>query len=320
MLEIDGSYKEGGGQIIRTAMALSAITGKDIKIEKIRAGRDKPGLKMQHLTGVKAVRSICRGTLDGAELGSQRLIFRPGKIVGGRYDFNVGTAGSVTLVAQTVLPILLAAEKKSEITITGGTHVMKSPGWDYFNEVFLPAIRLFGAKADAELLKPGYYPKGGGKIRLFVEPSSLKGVKDWPGERGIRTIIRISNLPVSIAIREKKVFLNEGIENVMIREDEALNPGNAVTAWHGLVGSYVPGEKGKRAEVVAKEVIDGLRAERGEVDMHLADQLLLYAAIAEGETSFRTTKITNHFKTNSEIIGKFVEREIRTGDGFVKIT
>lgn len=319
MLEIDGSYKEGGGQIIRTAMALSAITGKELDIEKIRAGRDKPGLKMQHLTGVRAVRSICRGTLEGAELGSQKLVFRPGKIVGGKYKFDVGTAGSVTLVAQTILPILLSAGKKSEVVIKGGTHVLKSPGWDYFNEVFLPALRLFGAKVDAELIKPGYYPKGGGKIRLFVEPSSLKGVKDWPREKSIRVIIRISNLPVLIAMREKKVFLNEGIENVRIIEEEALSPGNAVTAWHGLVGSYVPGEKGKRAEIVAKEAVDFVRNEKGVIDRYLADQLILYAALAEGETEFETSEITNHFKTNSGIIRKFLEREIKTEDGKVRI-
>jgi RNA 3'-terminal phosphate cyclase (ATP) len=314
MIEIDGSHGEAGGQIIRTSLTLSAITQKPVRIINIRAKRSNPGLAMQHLTAAKAVRNVCRGTLEKAELNSTELIFNPGKIVGGRYDFDIGTAGSVTLVAQTLIPILLGADKKSELRITGGTHVMKSPGYDYFEQVFLPAISRFGARVESMMLKPGYYPRGGGIIEVKVEPSELKGCTSWVSEDSIRALIRISGLPTSIAIREKKIFVQEEIYNVSVREDESLSVGNAVTAWKGLRGSYVIGEKGKRAEIVAKEALDALKPEC-EVDLHLADQLLLYAALAEGKTGYRINEVTNHLRTNAEIIGKFLpERKISIGE------
>ncbi|HID72458.1 TPA: RNA 3'-phosphate cyclase [Candidatus Micrarchaeota archaeon] len=319
MITIDGSEGEGGGQMIRTALSLSAVTGKAVELVNIRAKRDRPGLKMQHLTAAKAVRKVCRGTLEGAELESRTLAFNPGEIVGGKYDFDIGTAGSVTLVAQTLIPILLAAGKKSSITITGGTHVLKSPGYDYFANVFVPAINNMGAEVGAELLKPGYYPKGGGKIRLEVSQSRLEGTCEWPAGDRIKALIRIANLPLSIAMREKKIFLNNNIEDVRVREEEAFSPGNAVTAWQGMRGAYVPGEKGKRAEIVAREAIDTLKSETGDVDMHLADQLLLYGALAEGETAYSTSEITEHFRTNASVVSKFVDRKIQHEDGKVRI-
>ena len=308
MITIDGSHGEGGGQIIRTSLTLSAITGKEVEIINIRANRSPPGLKMQHLTAVKAVRSICRGTLEGAEEGSKRLVFKPGKIIGGKYDFNIGTAGSVTLVAQTVLPILLVAEKKSEIRITGGTHVLKSPGFDYFHNVFIPAIKLMGAKVESEMIKPGYYPKGGGEIRITAEPSELRGIETWPKDEHVTAVIRLANLPLSIAMREKKVLIENEIEHVSIREEETFSPGNSVTLWKSFRGSYVPGERGKRAEVVVKEAIDELMKETGDLDRHLADQILIYGILAEGKTEFKTSEITDHFKTNADIISHFHER------------
>ncbi len=319
MITIDGSHGEGGGQIIRTSLTLSAITGKEVEITDIRANRKPPGLKMQHLTAVRAVRNICRGNLEGAEEGSKKLVFRPGKIVGGKYDFNIGTAGCTTLVAQTILPILLIADKKSQVRITGGTHVLKSPGYDYFERVFIPAINLLGARVESRMIRPGYYPKGGGEIELKVEPSEMKGRESWPKEEHIRAIIRVANLPLSIAMREKKVMLEHDIEDVSMVEEEAFSPGNSVTLWKGLKGSYVPGEKGKRAEVVAKEAVDELLAEKGELDRHLADQILIYGVLAEGKTKFRTSEITSHFKTNSDIISHFTERKIRHKDGEVEI-
>src|SRR3989338_8509896 len=155
MIEIDGSHGEGGGQVIRTAMSLSAITKKPVRIFNIRAGRPNPGLQAQHLTAAKAMRNVCRGTSEHAELQSSELIFHPGEIVGGRYEFNIGTAGSVTLVAQTLLPILLFAKKESKIKIIGGTHVIRSPSYDYFEKIFLPAITRFGVEANAKIIKPG---------------------------------------------------------------------------------------------------------------------------------------------------------------------
>lgn len=305
LIDIDGSYGESGGQMLRTSLSLSAITQMPVRIFNIRAKRPKPGLAMQHLTAAKAVRKVCRGSLEGAELGSTELTFRPGKIVGGRYDFDIGTAGSVTLVAQTLIPILLGADKRSELRITGGTHVMKSPGYDYFEQVFIPAISRFGAKVGSRMLKPGYYPKGGGVIEVKVEPSELKGCINWLSSDDVRALIRVSGLPTSIAIREKKIFVQDEHHKIAIREDESLSVGNAVTAWRGLRGSYVLGEKGKRAEIVAKEALDALGPEC-EVDLHLADQLLLYAALSEGRSEYVTSEVTEHLRTNASIIRRFL--------------
>lgn len=311
MIEIDGSYLEGGGQIIRTALTLSAITKKSVRIVNIRANRPNPGLAAQHLTAARAVRSICRGTLSHCEIGSTELDFEPGEIVGGRYEFNIGTAGSVILVAQTILPILLSASKPSEIKITGGTHVMKSPSYDYFEKVFAPAIRLFGADVKCELKQSGYYPRGGGEIELIVQPSKLKGNEVWPKEEDVHVLIRVSGLPLAIGIREKKVFVQNNINHVRVFEENG-DPANAILAWSGFIGAYGLGERGKRAEAVAQDVLDEIKKERAgaEVDRHLADQLLLYAAIAEGKTGYRTSQITRHTETNKYVIGRFIGRHM----------
>ncbi len=319
MIEIDGAYGEGGGQIIRTSLTLASVTGKPVRISSIRAGRTPPGLKPQHMMACNSVRKICRGKLEGAELGSTELAFTPGKIVGGRYEFNIGTAGSIILVAQTVIPILLNASKKSSVRIIGGTHVLKSPCYDYFERVFVPAVERFGAKVGCRMAKAGYYPKGGGVVDIEVEPSELHGCMDWSSDEKIRALIRIAGLPESIAIREKKIFVNNEISEVYIRSDQTLSVGNAVTAWKGLRGSYVPGERGKRAEVVAQEALDALRAETGEVDIHLADQLLIYAALAEGETEYSTSAISDHLKTNAYVVSRFLDREISLEGNRVRI-
>ncbi|MEW6748507.1 MAG: RNA 3'-terminal phosphate cyclase [Candidatus Micrarchaeota archaeon] len=318
-VEIDGSYGESGGQILRTSLTLSAITQKPFRISNIRAKRSNPGLRSQHLTACKAVRKVCRGTLTGAELESTELSFEPGPIVGGKYDLDIGTAGSVTLVAQTLIPILLKASKPSELSITGGTHVMKAPGYDYFERVFLPAIRLFGADVETKLIRTGYYPKGGGKIELTVKPSQLKGHSSWLQDEHVTVLIRLADLPLKIAIREKKVFMENDISHIMIREEHALSPGNAVTAWRGFRGAYSLGEKGKRADIVAKEALDALNAEKWDVDMHLADQLLLYAALAEGPSSYRASQVTEHLKTNAYVISRFIERKIDLDEGKIRV-
>ncbi len=333
MIEIDGSLGEGGGQIIRTALSLSAVTKTPVHITNIRAGRPNPGLAPQHLTAARAVRSICRGTLSHCEIGSTEFTFEPGEIVGGKYEFDIGTAGSTVLLAQAILPILLHASKPSGVRIKGGTHVMKSPSHDYFEKVFLPAISLFGATASSRLLRPGYYPRGGGEMELNAEPSALMGNSAWLREEHVEAIIRLSGLDKGIAVREKKVFVQNGIEHVHVYEDEggigssrrslgetiAGTPaiGNAITAWAGFLGAYVPGERGKRAETVAQECIDFLKREKNagsEVDLHLADQLLIYAALAKGGSGFKTSGVTSHTETNAGIILKFLGRKMTLGE------
>ncbi len=311
MIEIDGSFGEGGGQIIRTVLSLSAITKKPVYIFNIRANRPNPGLAAQHLTAARAVRSICRGILSHCEIGSTEIVFEPGEIFGGRYEFNIGTAGSVILVAQTILPILLFASKPSTVRIIGGTHVMKSPSYDYFEKVFIPAISLFGAIAKSRIIRSGYYPKGGGEIELSINPSQLKGNEIWTHEQ-TNVLIRISDLPIAIAVREKKIFLQNKIEHVQIFEGQGES-GNAVLAWNGFLGSYALGERGKRAETVAQECHENLAMEinaGSEVDKHLADQLLIYAALANTRSRFKTSEFTTHTKTNMYVISKFIERKI----------
>lgn len=332
MIEIDGAHGEGGGQVLRTSLTLSAITQKPVHITNIRANRPNPGLQAQHLTACKAVRNVCRGTLSHAEVGSTELTFEPGPIVGGRYEFDIGTAGAVTLVAQTIIPILLTASKDSELRVIGGTHVMKSPGYDYFEKVFVPAIGRFGADSEhrkpdtgnrmleCRMLKPGYYPKGGGIMEVTVKPAKLHGCTSWPNAENVQVLIRLSGLPTAIAIREKKIFVQNSIEKVFVREDEALSVGNAITAWQDFRGSYALGEKGKRAEIVAQECLEALKAEKYDVDLHLADQLLIYAALADGKTSYRTSAISGHLRTNAYIISKFLDRRIGIGeDGMVSV-
>lgn len=319
MIEIDGSYGEGGGQIIRTALTLSAITRKAVRIVNIRANRPNPGLAAQHLTGARAVRSICRGTLSHCEIGSTELDFEPGEIFGGKYELDIGTAGSTILVAQTILPILAFASKPGSIKITGGTHVMKNPSYDYFEKVFIPAISLFGINVKSGLKKSGYYPQGGGEVMLETQPNKPKGNLSWDKKDNMHGLIRISGLPLHIAVREKKVFLEKGIEHVRIIEEEN-GIGNAALVWKGFHGSCTLGQKGKHAEDVAKDCLSSFNDElsnNADVDKHLADQLMVYAALGQGKTEYSTSHITEHAKTNKYVIDAFLEGRIRIDENTI---
>ena len=333
ILEIDGSIGEGGGQIIRTSLSMSALYGVPIKIKNIRKGRKNPGLRMQHVTAAKAVRRICRGKLIKAEVGSTELEFYPGEIIGGRYTFNIGTAGSTILVAQAILPILLKSKKRSEIEIIGGTHVYKSPNWDYFNNVFLKALGAMGLSVKSELKKVGFYPVGNGQINISIEKNQIEKLEDGEditldnlndleykannGKSGkydeISSIIRVANLPETIAIREKKVLINNGITNIKVRKSESESPGNSITCWRGFKGMGILGEKGKRAENVAKECLEELKEMRIGLDIgidkFLADQLLIYGVLRKGKLKFSTKEITNHFETNFSILKMFYENK-----------
>lgn len=319
MIEIDGSIGEGGGQIVRTALSLSSILKKKVRIYNIRAQRENPGLGMQHLVAARAIRSICRGKLENAFLGSKEIIFEPGEIIGGKYKFNITTAGSTTLLAQTLIPVLLFAKKPSELTLIGGTHVPKSPTYDYFEKIFLPAISMYGAKVKSKILKSGYYPRGNGEIKISIEPSELKGNEVWPSEEKIHAIIRLSSLPISIAYREKKILVENKIEDVKIFT-ENFDPGNSILIWKGFVGSSSVGEKSKRAEEVAQEAVKKFKEEMNEeVDSNLADQLLIYSSLAAGKSSYKVFKISEHTKTNAEVIKLFIDRKINLSENRVVV-
>jgi RNA 3'-terminal phosphate cyclase (ATP) len=317
-LIIDGSQGEGGGQILRTSLALSAITGTPVTIEKVRAKRPKPGLQRQHLVAVLAAARVCGGQVEGAELGSRALVFHPQKPISGDYHFDIGSAGSCTLVLQTVLPILLHAEGPSTVTITGGTHNGMAPPVEFLAESFLPVLSRVGISATIELQRHGFYPAGGGAIRATIQPGVGSVALDLC-ERG-KAIGRhaeaiVANLPAHVASREAQAVkhgLHWSHDEVDEREVRADGPGNALIARlrYANVTTVVSafGELRKAAEKVADEAVKQIRrfTEAGvPVCEHLADQLLLPLALGAGGR-FRTVKPSDHTTTNAAIIARFL--------------
>lgn len=317
MLEIDGSLGEGGGQVLRTALSLSCVLGREVRIKNIRAGRPKPGLAAQHLTACNLLSEISGAEMQGAHIGSTELSFSPGKISGGDYKFDIGTAGSCTLLLQSALPVLAHAAHQSSLEIKGGTHVPHSPTFEYFSSVFLPAAQKFGVRAKAKMPRAGFYPKGGGIVEIAVAPCSLNGCKFAQERQAIHYSILSSSLPSHVSQREeeevKKKFPNASGSAC---EAQAACTGNAVTAWSGLFGSSALGEIRKPAEQVAAEACEGLAQgiQSGcAVDTHLADQLLIYAALAKGSTEFSTPDFSSHLKTNADVIRAMTGRNIILG-------
>lgn len=310
MLIIDGSFGEGGGQIIRSSLALSLVTGTPVAIENIRARRSKPGLRRQHLTAVRAAAEVGRADLSGAALGSTRLVFRPSAICPGRYTFDIGSAGSTTLVLQTVLPALMLGEASSTLELTGGTHNPHAPPFDFLAQVYLPLLNRMGPDVEALLDRPGFYPAGGGRLSVAVTPAErLHGMELLERGQIVSQRVRalVSNLPRHIAERECRTIVDEaGWEASCCSVEEvpdAHGPGNVVmieiSAEHAkeLFISY--GEPGIRAEQVARCCWNSARHYLNAgvpVGEYLADQLLLPMGIAahrgEGDSAFRTTPIS----------------------------
>jgi RNA 3'-terminal phosphate cyclase (ATP) len=331
MRVIDGSHGEGGGQVLRTSLALSAVTGEPVEVTRIRAGRRRPGLAPQHLTGVRAAAKVCSAKLSGARLRSQELTFVPQSTpVGGRYTFDVaqaakgGSAGSVSLVLQTVLVPLAFADGPSQLTLRGGTHVAWSPPFDYLKRVYLPTLAQMGFRAKVNLRRWGWYPIGGGEVQAKVQPvpggrASVAGLDlqqrgDLLRARGISAT---SNLPRHIRQRQartaQQVLRSHGV-NVRMDEVEAPSKGmgTVVFVWadfeHVAAGYTSLGERGKPAEKVAEEAALEMltfRDKDAAVDRFLADQLILPAALARSPTVFATEKITQHLLTNAWVVEQF---------------
>jgi RNA 3'-terminal phosphate cyclase (ATP) len=332
MIAIDGSEGEGGGQILRSSLTLAICTQQPFRITNIRANRDKPGLMRQHLTAVRAAAEICGAQTDGAEQGSRALTFRPGPLSAGDYSFDIGTAGSCTLVFQTVLPALLTAHGESRVRITGGTHNRGSPPFDFLSRSFLPLLARMGAAVQLELVTHGFYPRGGGEIRARITPNArLRALKLLDRGALVRGYAEayVAALPADVAQRELHVIGRKmawSQDQLLLRAlPNDQGPGNAVTLTleHEHVAEVFTGfgEKGVRAETVAGEVADEARAylsARAPVGEHLADQLLLPMALGDGG-AFVTTRVTPHLRSNIAVIERFTERRVDVDpvpDGF----
>ncbi len=322
LVRIDGSLGEGGGQILRTSLALSIITGRPFSVSRIRANRSKPGLAKQHLTAVLAAAELCGGRPSGASLRSQKLHFQPGPVAAGEYSFDVGTAGSTTLVLQTVLPPLLMCDASSRVKIRGGTHNPMAPPVEFLQRVFAPQLAAMGAKLEIELIRPGFYPKGGGQIEAVITPphnwTRVSLCRSHPPQV-TAAICALAKLPQHIADRELAVLADafaltdQQLQTVELTRSSS--PGNVLYAEcsDGKVTELhsVCGEKGIPAEEVARklvaEVETYLQAD-APVGPHLADQLLVPLAIGGGG-EFDCGELTPHATTNMEVIRKFVDAD-----------
>lgn len=341
-MTIDGSMGEGGGQILRTSLSLAAITGTEIVIEKIRGKREKPGLRRQHLTCVKAVAEICGAKVSDATVGSRELEFAPNAIKAGDYRFDVGTAGSVTLVAQTIIPVLLKADGVSTVTITGGTHVPFAPTWEFFEHCYLPELRQMGAEVEAKLETLGLYPAAGGVVKLKIKPFDesrrnrfyeLNSLGDFKGGKVVGVV---SALPRSIAEAEVGIVAFKFRELKLkheVREVESFGPGNYCYVQldydrASVVISSI-GTSNKPRKAVANDVVQQTNEflKSGKAcEKHLADQLLVPLNVFVGgdyhwesdglreDNVWRpnwivdTQQETQHYNTNSEAIDKFARR------------
>lgn len=323
MLPIDGSYHEGGGQILRTALTLSLATRTPFRIEKIRAGRKRPGLLRQHLTAVLAAARISNAAVRGAEINSTELTFVPQEVVPGDYRFSVGSAGSTMLVLQTVLPVLMLAKEPTTLTLEGGTHNPAAPPYDYVERVYLPLLQRMGARVRSELIRAGFLPAGGGVVKISIDtPFEMRALDLRQRGRIVRRSARgiVSNLPLSIAERElAMVEKNLGWErNDLIAESVASRgPGNILfleVESEQLTEIFTGfGQRKVRAETVADRAISEAKrylAADVAVGEHLADQLLLPMALMKGGV-FTTLPLSTHSLTNIDTIGKFLPVKIQ---------
>jgi RNA 3'-terminal phosphate cyclase (ATP) len=328
MIEIDGAFGEGGGQILRSALSLALITGQAFRIEHLRARRRPPGLRPQHLQAVRAAATVARAVVEGDAPGSQSLTFRPRQVKSGDYRFDIGTAGSAPLVLQTLALPLALAGGASRLSITGGTHVPWSPCFHSLAGPWRDLVQRIGMDLKLSMIRPGFYPKGGGEIQAEVaasrrlQPLALT-------DRG--TLLRIeglsaaANLPEHIVVRQgeqaQRRLAAQGLTATIRRERwTTLSPGTLLLLQahfeHSEACFFALGERGKPAEAVADEAVAVLLtflAGDSAVDLHLADQLLLPLALAQGASVIRTQRVTSHLLTNAWLIQRFLPVTIRIG-------
>ncbi len=335
--DIDGSRGEGGGQVLRNALSLALYTRTPVRIRNIRDNRSKPGLRYQHMTAAEACAVVSDGELAGAEVGSRTLEFTPGELRPGAYRFDVGTAGSAVLVLQTLLPTMACLDAPSEIVVEGGTHARHAPLFEFLNHAYVPVLEQMGADFDVCLLRPGFFPEGGGRITADIHTGCQRLAPVELLERGLVERIAataiLAHLPREIAERELATLREHAgptpveIASRTLEMPEAESPGNAlfveVDAEHITEVFCAVGEKGLPAETVAGRCADVLRdylASTAPVGPYLADQLLLPLAIAGGG-EMRVTRATDHLRTQAELIPEFlpVDFEIDGDDDGVHV-
>lgn len=324
MLDIDGSFGEGGGQILRSSLSLSLLTGKPFKLRKVRANRKpKPGLRPQHLASVRAAAKIGKARVTGDAVGSNQLTFEPGPVTPGKYHFPIGTAGATALVLHTVYLPLALAGGPSEVTLEGGTHNDKAPSFDFLRDTWRGYLARLGLPVTLEMKRPGFYPRGGGLITAHIpacpalHPLTLTGPLSIDAA-AIRSAT--AGLPVHVSRRQARratVRLRDaGIEPDLTSEEWDGGPGCVLTiTLPGPVPTVFVGlgARGKPAEAVADEAADEALAHRAAgvpVDPHSADQLLLPLALADGPSEYHVSQVTQHLLTNAAVVKLFLDREI----------
>ena len=329
MIKVDGSYGEGGGQILRTSIALSTLLGVPVEIYNIRAKRPNPGLQPQHLTGVQAAAALSNAEMEGAFKGSTRLIYRPGSVRCGVLNIDIGTAGSVSLVIQTLGPILALAPCHIKLIITGGTDVAWAPPIDYMRYIFATFLEKLGASIRIQLLRRGHYPRGGGQVAVEANPAAvLRPVEalEFGQLEKIGGVSHAVNLPRHVAERQAKAaretlaaYGYDAEIEIEVRDD-GLGPGSGVVLWARstaghTVGGDALGERGKPAETVGREAAERLLKvlkSGASTDPHLADMAVLYMALARGRSVISTSEWTSHLETNIYIVERFLPVKFKT--------
>jgi RNA 3'-phosphate cyclase len=325
MIEIDGSYGEGGGQILRTAVALSAFLSAPCKITGIRHGRPKPGLRPQHMAGVQAVAGLCRAEVRGLQLNSQEITFKPREVAGGDLRIDVGTAGAIGLVLQSVMLPVIKAHSPLHLTITGGTDVPWAPTVGYLREVAFPLLERMDYRAEMPVIKRGYYPRGNGEVSVELKSGDLSPLQLLdPGE-----ILMIRGQShASEGLRARRVAERQGEGAMAVLEQANLpveigveygptkSPGSGIDLWalakHTVLGANTLGARGKRAEEVGVEAAAALlgQMESGAaLDKWMGDQILPFLAVAGDESAISVPSITDHLRTNLWVINQFLPLE-----------
>ncbi|GBC74719.1 RNA 3'-terminal phosphate cyclase [archaeon HR06] len=327
MLRIDGSYGEGGGQILRTSLALSSLLKMPVEIYNIRSKRKNPGLRAQHIASIKAIAELYNAEVENLKEGSSFLRFYPRELKGEKVKINVGTAGSITLILQALIPSLSLVDKVIEVELIGGTDVKWSPTFNYFQKVALEAFKALGVYVNIKAERRGYYPRGGGIVKCFIKPNKIRNV-EWVNFKEIKpSIISVcSNLPLSVAERQLKAAKEKLIkENLELEREEkleepALDKGSSLLVYsvkgeEGIfIGGDSIGEKGKLAEKVGEEAAEKFLKTykiKAPLDEHIADMIVPFLFLANGPSKFLTCEATEHLKTNLYVAKLFIDRDYK---------